>query len=73
MKHTIYDDPTTHKFALIRVPSTFEEGGKLPIPPTVHCLDTWSRRSQPCRLCWTRTKTVLSSSTPCQLITSLKR
>jgi hypothetical protein len=40
MKHTIYEDPITHKFALIRVPATFEEGDKLPIPPTVHWLDT---------------------------------
>jgi len=40
MKHTIYEDPITHKFAWIRVPPTFEEGDKLPIPPTVRWLDT---------------------------------
>jgi hypothetical protein len=40
MKHTIYEDPVTHKFAWIRVPSNFEEGDKLPIPPTVRWLDT---------------------------------
>jgi hypothetical protein len=40
MKHTIYEDPVTHKFAWIRVPSNFEDGDKLPIPPTAHWLDT---------------------------------
>jgi hypothetical protein len=40
MKHTIYEDPVTHKFAWIRVPSNFQEGDKLPIPPTVQWLDT---------------------------------
>jgi hypothetical protein len=40
MKHTIYEDPVTHKFAWIRVPSSFEAGDKLPIPPTVRWLDT---------------------------------
>lgn len=40
MKHTIYEDPITHKFAWVRVPPDFAEGDKLPIPPTVHWLDT---------------------------------
>jgi hypothetical protein len=40
MKHAIYEDPVTGKFALIRVPQTFAEGDKLPIPPTVQWLDT---------------------------------
>lgn len=40
MKHTIYEDPITHKFAWIRVPSNFGEGDKLPIPTTVHWVDT---------------------------------
>jgi hypothetical protein len=40
MKHTIYEDPVTHKFAWIRVPSNFAEGDKLSIPPTVRWLDT---------------------------------
>ncbi len=40
MKHAIYEDPATRKFALIRVPPTFAEGDKLPIPPTVQWLDT---------------------------------
>jgi hypothetical protein len=33
MKHTIYEDPITHKFALIRLPVKFAEGDKLPILP----------------------------------------
>lgn len=40
MKHAIYEDPVTHRFALIRVPPTFAEGDELPIPPTVQWLDT---------------------------------
>ena len=32
MKHTIYEDPVTHKFALLRLPIRFVEGDKLPEP-----------------------------------------
>ncbi len=32
MRHTIYEDPRTHHFALIRLPVKFAEGDKLPIP-----------------------------------------
>ena len=37
MKHTIYEDPVTHKFAIIRLPAKFADGDKLPILPT----DRW--------------------------------
>ena len=37
MKHTLYEDPVTHQFALIRLPEKFIEGDILPIPPT----DRW--------------------------------
>ena len=40
MKHTIYEDPVTHKFALIRVPAKFAAGDKLPIPPTTRWFGT---------------------------------
>ena len=40
MKHTIYEDPVTHKFALIRLPNKFIEGDTLPIPPTHRWFDT---------------------------------
>ncbi len=40
MKHTIYEDPITHKFALIRLPSGFNEADKLPIPSTNRWFDT---------------------------------
>jgi hypothetical protein len=33
MKHTIYEDPITHKFALIKLPVKFADGDKLPIQP----------------------------------------
>jgi hypothetical protein len=39
VKHVIYEDPITHKFALIRLPDKFVTGDKLPIPPT----DRWFR------------------------------
>jgi len=40
MKHTIYEDPVTHKFAIIRVPAKFTDGDKLPIPPTARWFST---------------------------------
>ena len=40
MRHTIYEDPVTHKFALVRLPANFTDGDKLPIPPTAHWLMT---------------------------------
>ena len=40
MKHAIYEDPITHKFALIRLPQMFVEGDTLSIPLTVRWLDT---------------------------------
>jgi hypothetical protein len=36
MRHTIYEDPITRRFALVRVPVKFTEGDKLPIPATAH-------------------------------------
>ena len=40
MKHTIYEDRVTHKFAIIRLPEKFAEGDKLPIPPTTRWFST---------------------------------
>jgi hypothetical protein len=40
MRHTIYEDPITHKFALVKVPDKFIEGDTLPIPPTARWLTT---------------------------------
>lgn len=37
MKHTLYEDPITHKFALVRLPKGFKDGDKLVIPP----IDRW--------------------------------
>lgn len=31
MKYTIYEDPRTHAFALVALPSRFVDGDKLPI------------------------------------------
>ena len=38
VRHTIYEDPVTHKFALVRVPANFIDGDKLEIPATAHWL-----------------------------------
>jgi hypothetical protein len=40
MKHTLYEDPITHKFALIRLPERFVEGDALPILPTARWFTT---------------------------------
>ena len=40
MKHTLYEDPVTHKFALVRLPEKFVEGDKLPIPLTSRWFNT---------------------------------
>ena len=37
MKHTIYEHPATHKFALVRLPNTFKDGDKLSVPQ----MDRW--------------------------------
>ncbi len=37
MKYTIYEDPVTHKFALLRLPDKFVDGDRLPILP----MDRW--------------------------------
>jgi hypothetical protein len=36
MKHVLYEDPITHKFALIRLPRQFADGDPVPTPPTDH-------------------------------------
>jgi hypothetical protein len=40
MRHTIYEDRITHKFAIIRLPAKFVEGDKLPIPATTRWFST---------------------------------
>jgi hypothetical protein len=40
MKYTIYEDPVTHKYALIRVPDKFVDGDRLPILPTDQWFDS---------------------------------
>ena len=40
MKHAIYEDPLTHKFALIRLPMKFADGDKLPIVPATQWFGT---------------------------------
>ena len=40
MKHALYEDPITHKFAVIRLPTRFSDGDTVPIPPTVRWFDT---------------------------------
>lgn len=40
MRHTLYEDPITRKFAVIRLPSRYVEGNELPIPPTARWFGT---------------------------------
>jgi hypothetical protein len=37
VKHTLYEHPITHQFALIRLPEKFEDGDAIPLLPT----DRW--------------------------------
>jgi hypothetical protein len=37
VKHTLYEDPITHRFALIKLPDKFLDGDPLHIQPT----DRW--------------------------------
>jgi hypothetical protein len=37
MRFTLYEDPVTHKYALLQLPDKFVDGDKLPILPT----DRW--------------------------------
>jgi hypothetical protein len=32
MKHLLYEDRITHRFAVIRLPARFVEGDKVPVP-----------------------------------------
>ena len=36
MKHALYEHPTTHKFALIRLPEQYAEGDTVPMLPSDH-------------------------------------
>ena len=40
MKHAVYEDPITHKFAVIRLPSMFREGHEVAIPVTSRWFET---------------------------------
>ena len=40
MKHVIYEDPISRKFALVRLPDRFAEGDKLPILTTEWWFET---------------------------------
>jgi len=40
MRHGLYEDPITHKFAVIRLPSLFRDGDEVPIPRTPRWFET---------------------------------
>jgi len=40
MKYTIYEDPVTLKFVLLRLPDNFVDGDRLPILPTDRQFDS---------------------------------
>jgi hypothetical protein len=39
VKYGIYEDPVTHRFALVRLPDKFVDGDQLPILPTERWFD----------------------------------
>jgi hypothetical protein len=40
MRHTLYEDPLTHKFAVVRLSSRHNEGDTVPIPATARWFGT---------------------------------
>lgn len=40
MKYTIYEDPHTHRFAVVKLPAKFVEGDAIPVPPSVRWFQT---------------------------------
>jgi hypothetical protein len=40
MKYTIYEDPITHKYALLRLPDKYIDGDKLPTVPAEGWFDS---------------------------------
>jgi hypothetical protein len=40
MRYTIYEDPVTLRFALLRLPDDFIDGDRLPIRPTDRWFDS---------------------------------
>jgi hypothetical protein len=40
MKYTLYEDPITHKYALLRLPDKFADGDRLPMLPTDRWFDS---------------------------------
>jgi hypothetical protein len=40
MRHGLYEDPITHKFAVIRLPSMFRDGDAVTKPPTPRWFET---------------------------------
>ena len=40
MRYTIYEHPSTHQFAILKLPAKFIDGDKVPVPPTVRWFHT---------------------------------
>ena len=40
MKYAIYEDPVTHRFALVQLPDKFTDGDKLSVLPTERWFDS---------------------------------
>jgi hypothetical protein len=40
VKHALYEDPVTHKFAMVRLPTKFVVGDTLPVSPVDRWFDT---------------------------------
>jgi hypothetical protein len=40
VRYAIYEDPVTHRFALIQLPAKFADGDDVPIPPADRWFDS---------------------------------
>jgi hypothetical protein len=40
VKHAIYEDPKTHRFAIVRLPEKFWDGDRLPVAENARWFDT---------------------------------
>jgi len=40
MKYAIYEDPDTHRFAVVRLPPRFAQGDAVPLPSSIRWFQT---------------------------------
>jgi hypothetical protein len=40
VRYTIYEHPSTHQFAIVKLPAKFLDGDRIPVPSTVRWFQT---------------------------------